>query len=254
MNEIKTKSNHGWAIKWRLLSKLLMERCVHLLPIFFFYFSWAKGYYQPLWHPALCNMMRKWANPWVYYSTIQCFCGGHKRIYTNCKYLYQLTAVTKTNIKLTFTSPWTTIQFPMILHLLMLILATCKFQYTATTLYFKGCRVRMRLESPWKSLNFKIKNQGLESPWKLRSVLESAWNLLPMLSNEASQVSETKINALSTLSIWCDIFLAWFHPSGVLEKWKNVSLKGLEKSLNFWSKKVYEPWGCLLNCMIRCSL
>lgn len=29
----------------------------------------------------------------------------HKRIYTNCKYLYQLTVVTKTNTNLTFTSP-----------------------------------------------------------------------------------------------------------------------------------------------------
>ena len=93
-----------------------------------------------------------------------------------------------------------------------------------------------------KVLEFKIKIQGLKSPWKLQSVLESPWNLLPILSNEASQVSETKIGALSTLSI--DVALYWldFAPLGVLEKWKNVSLKGLEKSLNFWSKKVYEPW------------
>ena len=33
--------------------------------------------------------------------------------------------------------------------------------------------------APWKSLNFKIKIQGLKSPWKLQSVLESPWNLLP---------------------------------------------------------------------------
>ena len=31
-----------------------------------------------------------------------------------------------------------------------------------------------------------------------------------------------------------------------LKNGKNVSLKGLEKSLNFWSKKVYEPWLFLL--------
>ena len=40
-------------------------------------------------------------------------------------------------------------------------------------------RVRMHLESTWKSLNFKMKFQGLKSPWKLQSVLESPWNLLP---------------------------------------------------------------------------
>ena len=103
------------------------------------------------------------------------------------------------------------------------------------------------LESPWKSLNFRIKIQGLKSPWKLQSVLESPWNLvLPILSNKASQVFETKLSALSTLSIWCSIIWAWFCPSWVLKKWKNVSLRGLEKSLNFWSKKEYEPWPYIL--------
>ena len=43
----------------------------------------------------------------------------------------------------------------------------------------QGCAIAPRacthLESPWKSLNFKIKIQGLESPWKLQSMLESSW-------------------------------------------------------------------------------
>ena len=36
-------------------------------------------------------------------------------------------------------------------------------------------KVGTYLESPWKSVNFKIKIQGLESLWNLQSVLESPW-------------------------------------------------------------------------------
>ena len=51
-------------------------------------------------------------------------------------------------------------------------------------------RVRTHLESPWKSLSFKIKIQGLESPWKLQSALESPWISVLTLSNTDSQVSK----------------------------------------------------------------
>ena len=51
-------------------------------------------------------------------------------------------------------------------------------------------RVCMHLESPWKSLNFKIKIQGLESPWKFQSVLESPWISLRENSKEKGAYTE----------------------------------------------------------------
>ena len=111
------------------------------------------------------------------------------------------------------------------------------------------CLLRVQGSHTRKSLNFKIKIQGLYSPWKLQSVLESPWNLLPILSNEASQVSETKIGALSTLSICCGIILAWFCPSWspwkmeecVLERpWKVLEFLVEKKSTNPESRKMVE--------------
>ena len=48
------------------------------------------------------------------------------------------------------------------------------------------------LKSPWMSLNFEIKIQGLENPWKLQSVLEGPWVLVLTLSNLDSQVRRTQ--------------------------------------------------------------
>ena len=56
-------------------------------------------------------------------------------------------------------------------------------------------RVRTHLESTWKSLNLKIKIQGLKSPWKLQSVLESPWNLWIISSILDSRVPNMKIYA-----------------------------------------------------------
>ena len=54
-------------------------------------------------------------------------------------------------------------------------------QLLRTILYWQGSR------APWKSLNLKIKIQGLESPWKLRSVLESPWLSVVTLSNSTTR-------------------------------------------------------------------
>ena len=48
--------------------------------------------------------------------------------------------------------------------------------------------------------------------FRVRTRLESPWNLLQILSNKALQVSETKIGQLSTLSTLCGITLAWCCP------------------------------------------
>ena len=97
-------------------------------------------------------------------------------------------------------------------------------------------RVRTHLESPWKSLSFKIKIQGLESPWKLQSALESPWISVLTLSNTDSQVSKRskhrktyqgKIAHVVEEPKKTDSRL-FFALNGVLEKWEMSPWKSLK--------------------------
>ena len=105
-------------------------------------------------------------------------------------------------------------------------------------------RVRTHLESPWKSLSFKIKIQGLESPWKLQSALESPWISVLTLSNTDSQVSKRskhrktyqgKIAHVVEEPKKTDSRL-FFALNGVLEKWEMSPWKSL-KFLEFFVLK-----------------
>ena len=97
-------------------------------------------------------------------------------------------------------------------------------------------RVRTHLESPWKSLSLKIKIQGLESPWKLQSALESPWISVLTLSNTDSQVSKRskhrktyqgKIAHVVEEPKKTDSRL-FFALNGVLEKWEMSPWKSLK--------------------------
>ena len=102
-------------------------------------------------------------------------------------------------------------------------------------------RVRTRLESPWKSLNFKIKCQGLKSPWKLQSVLESTWNLFPILSNEASQVwDENRHTLYFEHLMWHHIGLI-LHLLESLKNGKICPWKALKSTWIFGRKKCTNP-------------
>ena len=56
-------------------------------------------------------------------------------------------------------------------------------------------RVCTHLDCPWKSLNLRLKIQGLESPWKLLSMLESPWISVLTLSNpkEKKQTDDIQV-------------------------------------------------------------
>ena len=78
----------------------------------------------------------------------------------------------------------------------------------------------------------------LENCSRCRKVLEICFQFYP--TKFLKSMSRKSVHSI----LWAsDVTLYWFDfaPLGVLEKWKNVSLKGLERSLNFGSKKVYEP-------------
>ena len=59
-------------------------------------------------------------------------------------------------------------------HLLEMIIANSVL-HTSLAIYHLISRVRTHLERPWRSSDFEIKIQGLESSWKLQSVVESPW-------------------------------------------------------------------------------
>ena len=101
---------------------------------------------------------------------------------------------------------------------------------------YRHYRVLTHLESPWKSLSFKIKIQGLESPWKLQSALESPWISVLTLSNTDSQVSKRskhrktyqgKIAHVVEEPKKTDSRL-FFALNGVLEKWEMSPWKSLK--------------------------
>ena len=97
-------------------------------------------------------------------------------------------------------------------------------------------RVYTHLKSPWKSLNFKMKIQGLESPWKLQWVLESPWISVLTLSNLDFHVPKRSKHAERPSNCSCcqtelkiDIHSSLFFASnGVLEKWEMCPWKVLE--------------------------
>ena len=108
--------------------------------------------------------------------------------------------------------------------------------------------LRQGSHTPWKSLKVLAFQNKNSRPWKSLKVLENCsrcWKVLEI----CFQFYPTKFlkyltRKLAHSILWAsDVALYWFDfaPLGVLEKWKNVSLKGLKKSLNFCSKKVYEP-------------
>ena len=107
-------------------------------------------------------------------------------------------------------------------------------------------RVYTYLKSPWKSLNFKMKIQGLESPWKLQWVLESPWISVLTLSNLDFHVPKSSKRAERPSNCSCcqtelkkdihsSLFLHW------MESLKNGKCV-FEKYLNFLFKKGYKPW------------
>ena len=97
--------------------------------------------------------------------------------------------------------------------------------------------------------SFKIKIQGLESPWKLQSVLESPWISVLTLSNKDSQVSKRskhrktyqgKIAHVVEEPKKTDSRL-FFALNGVLEKWEMSPWKSLKIPWIFCSKKGTNP-------------
>ena len=113
------------------------------------------------------------------------------------------------------------------------------------------------LHAPWNSLNFKIKIQGLENPWKLQSLLESPWISVLTLSNPDSHVPKRskhrKIFRIFSC-LCCErnkkdidsrLFLAL---NGVLGKWEMCPWKSLKSSWIFCSKKGTYPGTCICIC------
>ena len=114
--------------------------------------------------------------------------------------------------------------------------------HTSLAIYHLISRVRTHLERPWRSFDFEIKIQGLESSWKLQSVVESPWISVLTLSNPDSQLhkkgkkqkdlQDEIAHVVEELKkIDSRLFFHWME-----------SLKVLEKSLKFLFKKGYKPW------------
>ena len=99
----------------------------------------------------------------------------------------------------------------------------------------------MHLESPGKSLKFKLKIHGLESPWKLQSTLESPWISVLTLSNPDC-VSNMKDLQDKIAHVVVELnsrhFLHWMESlkngKCVLESpWIFYSKKGTNPGINF---------------------
>ena len=90
-------------------------------------------------------------------------------------------------------------------------------------------RVRTHLESPWKSLNLKIKIQSLESPWKVHWVFEKPWNLLFDCFHVVEELEKPETWTNLAVIPWPDHLVS--HSNGI-----------------FYKMECLKNWNCALEC------